>query len=416
MISKTPLLISRATADPRTKDFQSIIHHNIQSVAAIPLSKKGRLLGVLYMDHHTIPAIFDENDVGVFQALGDMILTILLSSQKFSSMFRVSEITSERVRKRGEATEFFTLSPLLKTMLRDLETAARSDIPILITGESGTGKEILARLIHENSIRSKEPFIVVNSAALAPTLVESELFGIAKGIASGVISRIGKIAAADRGTLFLDEIGDMPVELQAKLLRVLETNRLEKVGSNKSEYVDFRLVCATNRNLHELQEKGQFRTDLYYRIGKYVVTLPPLRDRIDEIPSLIDYFLSYQPQEVRPAFSNRVMDAFMTYNWPGNVRELKNLVERCSILYAGKTVDIENLPPEFSAKNTAIKTSPSSSKVLQKSNLISVLELYQGNVSKAARALNIPLSSFRRILARMGLTKQFKSKDTRPNG
>ena len=241
-------------------------------------------------------------------------------------------------------------TPRLLEARATAETAAPTSLPVLIDGESGTGKELMARVIHANGDRAKRPFISVNCGAIPDNLLESELFGHCKGAFTGAVSdRKGKFESAHTGTIFLDEIGELPLAGQVKLLRVLEAHEIQRVGSDQPVRVDTRVVAATNRNLRKLCEEGRFREDLFYRLGVIHVTLPPLRERKDEIPLLFEYFgdeaaevLKRRPIEM----TGRLRAFLLDYAYPGNIRELRNIIYRLSCL-AGQTADIEHLPADI---------------------------------------------------------------------
>jgi DNA-binding NtrC family response regulator len=241
-------------------------------------------------------------------------------------------------------------NPRLLEALEVAEKAAPTGLPVLIDGESGTGKELMAKVIHANGDRAERPFVSVNCGAIPDNLLESELFGHCKGAFTGAISdRKGKFESAHTGTIFLDEIGELPLSGQVKLLRVLEAREIQRVGSDQRIAVDARVVAATNRDLRELCDQGRFREDLFYRLNVIRITLPPLRERRDEIPLLIDYFsdeaaeaLKRRPIEMTP----RLRATLLEHTYPGNIRELRNLVYRLSCL-AGQTADLEHLPSEI---------------------------------------------------------------------
>lgn len=245
-------------------------------------------------------------------------------------------------------------SPAMRDVFERTRRAVNVASTVLIQGESGTGKELIARHIHFSGPRARKPFIVVNCAAIPDTLVESELFGHEKGAFTGAeMSRQGKFELANGGTLFLDEIGDMRLESQAKLLRVLQDGIIERVGGSKSYTVDVRAIVATNRNLRQCVAEGAFRQDLYYRLEVLSILLPPLRERIDDLPLLVSHFreklarkLSMEP----PLISTDVMEAFRRYRWPGNVRELENTLEELFILTTASTIDSTNLPEKLLSK------------------------------------------------------------------
>ena len=227
-------------------------------------------------------------------------------------------------------------SPALEAVLGQVERVAPTDSTVLIQGETGTGKELIARAIHNISSRFERPFVRLNCAAIPLDLLESELFGHERGAFTGAIAqKIGRFELADKGTLFLDEVGDIPPSLQPKLLRVLQEQEFERLGSTRTHHVDVRLVAATNRDLAEMVNQGQFRSDLYYRLNVFPVVLPPLRDRRDDIPALVMHFVEIYSQRVGRQIEHvpeETMCALNSYLWPGNIRELQNLIERAVIL------------------------------------------------------------------------------------
>ena len=241
-------------------------------------------------------------------------------------------------------------NPKLLEALETAEKAAPTGLPVLIDGESGTGKELMAKVIHANGDRADRPFVSVNCGAIPDNLLESELFGHCKGAFTGAVSdRKGKFESAHTGTIFLDEIGELPLAGQVKLLRVLEAHEIQRVGSDQAIRVDTRVVAATNRNLRKLSEEGRFREDLFYRLGVIHVTLPPLRERKDEIPLLFEFFGDEAAEVLkrRPIEMTRRLRAFLLdYAYPGNIRELRNIIYRVSCL-AGQTADIEHLPADI---------------------------------------------------------------------
>jgi transcriptional regulator with GAF, ATPase, and Fis domain len=241
-------------------------------------------------------------------------------------------------------------NPHLLEALEIAEKAAPTELPVLIDGESGTGKELMARVIHANGARADKPYISVNCGAIPDNLLESELFGHKKGAFTGAAhDRKGKFESAHTGTIFLDEIGELPLSGQVKLLRVLESREIQRVGSDETIAVDTRIVAATNKNLRRLCAEGKFREDLFYRLGVIHVTLPPLRERKDEIPLLLEYFGDEAAETLnrRPlAMTRRLRDFLLNYSYPGNIRELRNLIHRMSCL-AGDTADLEHLPADL---------------------------------------------------------------------
>ena len=255
-------------------------------------------------------------------------------------------------------------NPKLLEALETAEKAAPTGLPVLIDGESGTGKELMARVIHANGDRADRPFVSVNCGAIPDNLLESELFGHCKGAFTGAVhDRKGKFESAHTGTIFLDEIGELPLPGQVKLLRVLEAHEIQRVGSDQPIRVDARVVAATNRNLRKLSEQGQFREDLFYRLGVIHVTLPPLRERKDEIPLLFEFFGDEAAEVLkrRPIEMSRRLRAFLLeYAYPGNIRELRNIIYRLSCL-AGQTADIEHLPPDIRPASQAKRSADTAS-------------------------------------------------------
>ena len=277
---------------------------------------------------------------------------------------------------------------------------ARRDSTVLVTGESGTGKELIAKAIHQNSLRASKPFITVNCGAIPESLIESELFGHRKGSFTGAIAdRVGKFEAANEGTIFLDEIGELPINLQVRLLRVIQEREIDKIGFPKPIAVNVRIIAATNRDLRTLIEDSQFREDLFYRLSVVTVELPPLRDRRDDIPLLLAHFLKKhctRYQLTVPSISDGALEILTRYDWPGNVRELENVVEHAVVLGASETIRTEDLPAHM--RNATSRISSISLKLpdegidlegVEKEILLQALEKHQWNQTRTARYLNI---------------------------
>ncbi|HEX9509797.1 MAG TPA: sigma 54-interacting transcriptional regulator [Puia sp.] len=249
----------------------------------------------------------------------------------------------EEIRLNNNFDEIVSKSKIFHKVLQQIEQVASTDATVLIMGESGTGKELIARAIHNISLRSRKPLVKVNCATLPANLIESELFGHEKGAFTGALERkIGRFELADGGSIFLDEIGELPVELQAKLLRVLQEGEFERLGNPRTMKVNVRVIAATNRNLEQAIEKKEFREDLYYRLNVFPVLCPPLRDRKEDIPLLVKHFCQKHEVKIGKKITNipsKVMDALETYNWPGNIRELENIIERALILSRNGTLE-----------------------------------------------------------------------------
>jgi len=316
--------------------------------------------------------------------------------QNLSKQFRLGEIVSR--------------SPLMQQIFETIPTIAESDAPVLILGETGTGKELLAKTIHALSRRKKNPFVAINCAALPEQLLESELFGYKKGAFTGAYQdKPGRFYLANKGTLFLDEIGDMALNLQAKLLRVLQEKTIEPIGGTKSIRIDVRIIAATNKDLTQLMKEKKFREDLYYRLNVIKINLPPLRKRKEDIPLLADFFLAKFNQLYHKRIlqiSPEVLSIFTNYDWPGNVRELENVVERAVILAKNKEITLKDLPEELnllhapSTSNNPLKTNKQE---LEKKLLIQTLQKYANNKTKAAKALGIHKTTLYRKLKKYNL-------------
>ena len=266
---------------------------------------------------------------------------------------QVKRLEEENLRLKSELDEKFKfdhvigLSSKMVDVLQVLKRVSKTDSTILLLGESGTGKELIARAIHKNSLRNEKLFVPVNCAAIPEDLLESELFGYQKGSFTGaLVDKIGKFEHADGGTIFLDEVGDLKLELQAKLLRVLQEKRIDKIGGTDPIEVNVRVIAATNQNLRELIEKGMFREDLYYRLSVIPVRIPPLRERREDIPLLIEYFLKDFNAASVVRFSPEAMKIMQDYYWRGNVRELRNVIERVLVLRKGEVIVSDDLPEE----------------------------------------------------------------------
>lgn len=322
----------------------------------------------------------------------------------------------------------FGESPKLLESLEIAEKAAPTDLPVLIDGESGTGKELMAKVIHTNGHRANKPYISVNCGAIPENLLESELFGHKRGAFTGAVGdRKGKFESADGGTIFLDEIGELPLQGQVKLLRVLQSSELQRVGSDQVTHVDARVVAATNRNLLEMSREGTFREDLYYRLSVINVTIPPLRERRDEIPLLFDFFgdeagetLKRRPIE----FSPRLQGFLLSYDYPGNVRELRNIIFRMTCL-AGAVADIEHLPehirpdaPEGRTKGSGAplldralaEVKKEASSAAEKLYLETGLKEVQGKVVELARRIDMNRSHVWTLLKKHGVkVEDFKA-------
>ena len=309
------------------------------------------------------------------------------------SLARENALLRRAVRKDYRFRDLLTRSPAMQALFNLARSAARSQSTILILGESGTGKELLARAIHAESPRGGRTFVPVSCAALTETLLESELFGFEKGAFTGAVARRqGKFEIADRGTLFLDEIGDVSPKLQMDLLRVLEERRFFRVGGNVPIEVDVRFIAATNRDLARAVAEGTFREDLFYRLNVIPITLPPLRQRREDVPLLVEHFLERLDAEMGrkvEGVSAEAMDALMAHDWPGNIRELRNVLERAIVVASGHVVQASDLGLPARSSGATHAGPLESLDDVEHRHIAAVLHSSGGNISRAARILGI---------------------------
>ena len=362
------------------------------------------------------PRLFYRSITPVSNGQGDSAGNVV-SYRDMSKEVEIQQMQAEVLRLRDELDlihsfdEIVGKSQNMQHMFALIQRAAESDITVLISGESGTGKELVARAIHANSPRKAGPFITVNCAAIPETLIESELFGHERGAFTGATTkRIGKFEGANRGTIFFDEIGDMQWVLQAKLLRVLQERRIQRVGGTANIPIDIRVLTATNQNLEAAVEAGTFRKDLFYRIATFPIEVPPLKDRREDIPLLANHFLKKYAKSMRKSINAISLDTLgllMQYDFPGNVRELENIIERAILLETTEILQSSNLPSQISSQ--PILSSPNSAGILpfeevERQTLTHALKVMNNNVTKAAQALNIDRSTLYRKLKLYQLT------------
>jgi len=412
-------------------DLESI--HHIHACLGCPLLMREQLVGVL---------VFDAIDSSAFSHLPKQYIQVIasLASAQMQTVDLLCTLEKE-AEKQGllaidlmqdiqqqRGREILGISAHTRRLRQDIELVAKSDFTILILGETGVGKELVARSVHNHSRRRDKPMLYLNCAALPTSLAESELFGHVKGAFTGAISdRTGKFELADAGTLFLDEIGELPLEVQAKLLRTIQEGEIQRVGSEKIQHVDVRLITATNRNLEKEVAAGTFRADLYHRLNVYPMTVPPLRERLEDIPVLAEFFIEKARINLglqRVNISHEALDLLLRYNWPGNVRELDNVISR-SVLKAsanqpsGREVVVtpaflsgdlnvstpeqkgvfETLPlPGQSALSFRAETKAFETRLIQ-----NALERNHGNWAATARELDMNRSNLHNLATRLGI-------------
>jgi DNA-binding NtrC family response regulator len=333
----------------------------------------------------------------------DDLTHLVRNASKQVELAEENETLKSRIISLENVDDLIGNSEVMKRVLRDIESVAASSSSVVITGESGTGKELVARAIHSNSPRRFFPMVSVHCGSLTESLLESELFGHEKGAFTGAMfNRKGRFEMADGGTIFLDEIGTISQKMQIDLLRILETRKFVRVGGNKEISSDFRVICATNRDLKAMVEDGSFREDLYYRLNVVNITVPPLRERIEDIPLLVDYFIrKYCASMNKPLVTTEsaVLRWLEEYSFPGNVRELENMIERALVIGNGKKITVRDLPVE----NSLTIPQGESLDDLEKTHIRYILDKYGWNISRAAKALKVDRVTLYNKISRYGL-------------
>jgi DNA-binding NtrC family response regulator len=336
----------------------------------------------------------------------DELVIVVDRACEYSRLSVKSKLLEQELVRKESPFEFIGTSSQLQDILALIRKVAPTDSPVFIQGESGTGKELVANTVWHYSNRKDTPFIALNCASLSESLIESEIFGHEKGAFTSAFNlKHGLVEVADKGTLFLDEIGEMPLGLQAKLLRFLDSGEFRRVGGNKAMHVDVRLITATNKDLPEMIKAGTFREDLFYRLNVITVTIPPLRERKEDIPELARYFLnkySRKLSRVVTAFTSESLELLAGYHWPGNVRELENVVERAMILCESDKIGAEDLSIPSTGTISELGTNPSLEE-MEKNFILRVLKEANGNQSKASQLLGIDRKTLYLKLKKYGI-------------
>ena len=337
----------------------------------------------------------------------DELVVVINRAFQYRKLSKKSQLLEQELLRKESPAEFICSSSQMQEILRLIRKIAPTDSPVFIQGESGTGKELVANTIWRYSRRSGSPFVALNCATLSESLIESEIFGHEKGAFTNAYQKKhGLVEVADRGTLFLDEIGEMPLGLQAKLLRFLDSGEFRRLGSNKTLTVDVRLIAATNKEMKELVRKGEFREDLYYRLNVITIVIPPLRERKGDIPELAAYFLGKYSKKMGKriaGFRPEAMETLMRYAWPGNARELENVVERGVILCDNSTIGPEDLSINAPPPAAEMSANPSLEEI-EKDYILRVLRDAGGNQSRASQILGIDRKTLYHKLKKYGLT------------
>jgi serine/threonine-protein kinase PknK len=434
--SGEPVLTTDARADERFLGNESVHAMRLRSVACVPIRGSESVLGAIYVDHRFESARFESADLSILLAFADQV-AIALASARLTAVLeartreleaekkRVEAIAAEQAREidrlgeeararkqelsyRYDYASIVGRSRAMRSVLSVLERVIDSSLSVLIRGESGTGKELVARCVHFNGARKDGPFVAINCAAMPETLLESELFGYRRGAFSGAErDHEGLFVRARGGTLFLDELGETSPSMQAKLLRVLQDRTVRPLGASEDHAVDFRLVCATNRDLRAEIERGRFREDLYFRVAVVEIVLPALRDRGEDIPELAEALLERAAREHgrdEPRLTPRALGALTKHDWPGNVRELENVLQRAIVMCSDGVIDARDLALG-EAKKRAKPATRAEFEQDERESISRALEAARWNVSDACRALGMPRTTFYRKLARYGLLR-----------
>jgi Nif-specific regulatory protein len=430
--SGAALLARDPKSDELLRKFDSVKVDGATSFLCVPLKIKERLAGSLYLDNRRPGHLFSDDDLDFLVALGNVAAPAIENARLVEELRQAKELLDEEnvelrreVSQRYQFDNFVGSTPAMEEVFAVVGKVARSRANVLIRGESGTGKELVAKTIHYNSDRSGGPFVKLNCAALPESLVESELFGVERGTATGVDKRIGKFEQANHGTLFLDEIGDMPLTTQAKVLRVLQEKEFERVGGRQSIAVDVRVLSATHKDLEEAIKNGEFRADLYYRLNVVPVSVPPLRRRRGDIPALVKLFLDQSAESEGKHISGLTRDAWeviQNHPWPGNVRELQNVIAQAVVMCDGDKINAAHLPAEIrqgaagaaegggGAGGTAMISVPAGAQPLdrvleaaEEAAIKATLERVGGNKSRAADELGISRVTLYNKLKKYGI-------------
>ena len=354
---------------------------------------------IILTAHGSIPDAVAATQQGVFSFLTKPVDKDALYKAIDEALEQRSPATDEAWRQA-----IVTRSPLMLRLLEQAGMVAQSDVSVLINGQSGTGKEIVAQAIHNASPRHDKPFVAINCGALPEQLLESELFGHARGAFTGAVSnREGLFQAAEGGTLFLDEIGDMPVALQVKLLRVLQERKVRPLGSNRDIEINVRIISATHRDLPKAMARGEFREDLFYRLNVVNLKIPPLSERTEDIPLLANHLLRQSADRHKPfvrAFSSDAMKRLMAAKWPGNVRQLVNVIEQCVALTSSPVIGDALVEQALEGENTALPTFVEARNQFELNYLRKLLQITRGNVTHAARMAGRNRTEFYKLLSR----------------
>jgi Nif-specific regulatory protein len=379
---------------------------------AVPIRVKDECLGVIELINKKEGKNFDQDDLEWLEIFATQAGIAIVNAKSIEKVHSEIRLLQDQLNANQGYHTLIAKSPAILEKLEIIDRVAKTDSSVLILGESGVGKEIFAEQIHIRSSRNQKPFVRVNCAALPEGLLESELFGHVKGaFTNAIANRQGRFEVADGGTIFLDEIGDLPLALQAKLLRVIQEKTFEKVGSNTSITVDVRILAATNRDIEKQVERGEFRSDLYYRLNVLPLYIPPLRQRTEDIPALADFFLrkfSGETKKQFDGFTEDAMEIMLSYGWPGNIRELENCIERACVIGKNKQIRGEDLLLKSSLPQAIPETGDRDLKnainAFKARFIRKVLEENKWNQTASAKALDIQRTYLSRLIKELAIT------------
>jgi transcriptional regulator with GAF, ATPase, and Fis domain len=395
-----PVIISDAMHDDEFAGSKSVMQLSLSSVICLPLLDKGRLIGIIYVGNDSVIEMFQGDTMQALTVFAAQASLIIVNAMLLDHL----RVDNRTLRGRLEDIRFGSIvgtSAPMQEVFRKVEKIAATDISVMITGETGTGKELIAREIHTRSPRLKGPFITINCGAIPENLLESELFGHVKGAFTGAFNnKLGRFQAADQGTLFLDEIGEMPLNLQVKLLRAIQEKVVIRVGDTRAENVDIRILAATNRKLEVEIKEGRFREDLYYRLNVVNLHLPPLRARGDDVHVIARYLLSRYAKEYESkvkGFSPNASVAIRKHDWPGNIREMENRIKKAIVLSETTTIGPDDLGLTADVLPRILELAEAKEQ-FQRDYINEILALNNGNRTKTARDLGVdPRTVFRHL-------------------